>query len=52
MRAEWAFRMFDYDGDGLLGVADIRRVVDAVTGTDTTALPDQMRQKVVKNVLK
>merc|ERR1712226_764368 len=51
VRAEWAFRMFDYDGDGLLGAGDIRRVVDAVTGTDTEALPEQMRQKVVKNVL-
>jgi Ca2+-binding EF-hand superfamily protein len=67
VRAEWAFKVFDYDGDSLLSGGDIRSVgggreatvprmvVDAITGSEPTALTalsEEMRQKVVKNVLK
>ena len=51
VRAEWAFKIFDSDGDQLLGENDIRschqdytikmvacrRVVDAITGTEEAA---------------
>merc|ERR1712215_315613 len=30
VKAEWAFKVFDYDGDNLLGKEDIWRVVDAI----------------------
>ena len=50
-RAMWAFRTFDYDGDGMLGRKDVRRVVDAVTGTDMAALSSELREKVVSHVL-
>jgi len=55
VRAEWAFKIFDSDGDQLLGENDIRRVVDAITGTEEAAyksLGEKERQTVVRNVLK
>jgi len=55
VRAEWAFKIFDSDGDQLLGENDIRNVVDAITGTDETAfksLGEKERQTVVRNVLR
>merc|ERR1712037_634297 len=55
VRAEWAFKIFDSDGDQLLGENDIRRVVDAITGTEEAAyksLGEKDRQTVVRNVLK
>ena len=33
MKAEWAFKVFDYDGDNLLGKEDIWKVVDAITNS-------------------
>ena len=66
VRAEWAFKIFDSDGDQLLGENDIRSfhqhydsmrrsVVDAITGTDETAfksLDETDRKTVVRNVLR
>jgi calcium and integrin-binding protein 1 len=52
VRAEWAFKVFDCDGDSLLGRQDIRQVVDAVTGPDMRAFGEQQREDVVSNVLK
>ena len=31
VKAEWAFRVFDFDGDNLLGKEDITNVVKAIT---------------------
>jgi Ca2+-binding EF-hand superfamily protein len=33
VKAEWAFKVFDYDGDNLLGKNDIWKVVDAITNS-------------------
>merc|ERR1712123_81560 len=33
VKAEWAFKVFDYDGDNLLGKEDIWKVVDAITNS-------------------
>ena len=33
VKAEWAFKVFDYDGDNLLGKDDIWKVVDAITNS-------------------
>merc|ERR1719391_10970 len=55
VRAGWAFKIFDSDGDQLLGENDIRSVVDAITGTDETAfksLDETDRKTVVRNVLR
>merc|ERR1712179_168134 len=51
VKAEWAFRMFDYDGDRMLGKDDIRQVLDAVTGSDIDNLEEEKRESVVRNVL-
>jgi len=50
-RAQWAFKIFDSDNDGLLNTADIRKVVDAITGTDLTAFGEKLREDVVFRVL-
>merc|ERR1712080_284016 len=53
VRAEWAFRVFDCDGDRLLGREDIRMVVDAITGPAAgSLLGEDERDIVVKQVLK
>ena len=31
MKAEWAFHVYDYDGDNMLGRSDIAQVVDTLT---------------------
>jgi len=50
-RAQWAFKVFDYDNDGLLTGADIRKVVDAITGNDLAAFGEKLRENVVFQVL-
>lgn len=34
MKADWAFKMFDFDGNGKLDANDIRYVVKALTEDD------------------
>ena len=33
MKAEWAFKVFDFDGDNLLGKNDIWKVLNAITNS-------------------
>ena len=33
VKAEWAFRVFDFDGDNLLGKSDVTNVVKSITTT-------------------
>ena len=58
VKAEWAFKVFDYDEDNLLGHSDIRRVVEAITnsgegaGAENIARLDKNQvASVVENVL-
>merc|ERR1712183_438641 len=50
VKAEWAFKMFDMDGDGLLGRADIGETVRLLTGPDSALSPTEL-DSVVENVL-
>jgi len=52
VKAEWAFRIFDYDDDGMLDGGDIRQVLDAITGPDVNNLDEEKRESVVEKVLK
>ena len=57
MKAEWAFKVFDYDGDSKIRQNDIRKVLDAITGEMGGQEKDVRLEKeevdsVVKNVLK
>ena len=57
MKADWAFKVFDYDEDNQLGKNDIRKVLDAITGEMVGREKDVRLEKeevdsVVKNVLK
>merc|ERR1711936_1407143 len=60
VKAEWAFKVFDYDGDNLLGKEDIRKVVQAITNSGEDFEQENMKEvrlnvgevdKVVENVL-
>merc|ERR1711874_152694 len=57
VKAEWAFKMFDFDGDGKLNKDDIYKTVSALTGsTDIEGREAQDRlerekREVVRNVL-
>ena len=50
MKAEWAFKVFDFDGDGKLNKDDIYRTVSALTDLDHTESPETLdrleREKV------
>ena len=51
MKADWAFKMFDYDGNGKLDANDIRYVVKALTDTvdDVAALEEEDEEDVEGN---
>ena len=58
VKAEWAFKVFDYDGDNLLGKNDIRKVVDSITNSGEgvgeekeVRLDNKEVNSVVENVL-
>ncbi|XP_052757901.1 calcium and integrin-binding protein 1-like [Galleria mellonella] len=50
VKAEHAFRIFDFDGDDMIGVSDLSEVIDRLCGTDQK-LSDTERQQLVQNVL-
>ncbi|KAK6618888.1 hypothetical protein RUM44_003269 [Polyplax serrata] len=49
VKAEHAFRIFDFDGDDMLGVPDLRKVIDRLTGSQ--CLSEQEIQMVIQNLL-
>ncbi|XP_039279907.1 calcium and integrin-binding protein 1 [Nilaparvata lugens] len=49
VKAEHAFRIFDFDGDDMLGVQDLRQVVDLLTKPQR--LSDQDMQHLLQNIL-
>ncbi|XP_069674137.1 calcium and integrin-binding protein 1-like isoform X3 [Periplaneta americana] len=49
VKAEHAFRIFDFDGDDMLGVTDLRQVVDRLTGQQR--LSEQDMQHLIQNIL-
>ena len=58
MKAEWAFRVFDFDGDNRLSKEDIHQVVDAITNSgemagveSNTRLDNEEIKNIVKNVM-
>ena len=50
MKAEWAFKVYDYDCDNQLGPEDIKKTVQAMTNVSGKTLTDVEISKVVKNV--
>merc|ERR1711942_16446 len=58
VKAEWAFKVFDYDEDNLLGHSDVRKVVEAITNSGEGAGAENIARldkdqvaSVVENVL-
>lgn len=49
VKAEHAFRIFDFDGDDMLGVTDLRQVVDRLTGQQRVS--EQDMQHLIQNIL-
>ncbi|XP_049816033.1 calcium and integrin-binding protein 1-like isoform X1 [Schistocerca nitens] len=49
VKAEHAFRIFDFDGDDMLGVSDLRKVVERLTGPQR--LSEQDMQHLIQNIL-
>jgi len=60
VKAEWAFKMFDFDGDGKLSNKDIEEILEVITFDKNKQYEDDKDakrpeidlQKVVENVLK
>merc|ERR1711915_627191 len=58
VKAEWAFRVFDFDGDNRLSKEDTHQVVDAITNSgemagveSNTRLDNEEIKNIVKNVM-
>uniref|UniRef100_A0A1B6KWN8 EF-hand domain-containing protein n=1 Tax=Graphocephala atropunctata TaxID=36148 RepID=A0A1B6KWN8_9HEMI len=49
VKAEHAFRIFDFDGDDMLGVSDLRHVIDRLTGPQRLSETDT--QLLIQNIL-
>ncbi|KAG8325037.1 Calcium and integrin-binding protein 1 [Homalodisca vitripennis] len=49
VKAEHAFRIFDFDGDDMLGVSDLRHVIDRLTGPQRLSESDT--QLLIQNIL-
>ncbi|CAH0771537.1 unnamed protein product [Bemisia tabaci] len=49
VKAEHAFRIFDFDGDDMLGLSDLRQVIDRITGPQH--LSEQELQHFIQNIL-
>jgi len=49
VKAEHAFRIFDFDGDDMLGVSDLRHVIDRLTGPQRLSEVDV--QLLIQNIL-
>lgn len=50
VKAEHAFRIYDFDGDDMLGVNDLRQLIDRLTGSEQT-LNEQDIQLLIQNIL-
>ncbi|CAB3248157.1 unnamed protein product [Arctia plantaginis] len=50
VKAEHAFRIFDFDGDDMIGVSDLREVIERLCGPELK-LSDSEIQQLVQNVL-
>ena len=48
MKADWAFKMFDFDGNGKLDANDIRYVVKSLT-EDDNAIQEEDEEDVEGN---
>lgn len=49
LKAEYAFRIFDFDGDDMLGVSDLKQVIERLTGPNS--LDDSDIKQLIQNVL-
>ncbi|XP_044743910.1 calcium and integrin-binding protein 1-like [Chrysoperla carnea] len=49
VKAEHAFRLFDFDGDDMLGVSDLRQVIDRLTGDQI--LSESEKTHLIQNIL-
>uniref|UniRef100_A0A8D8YQY5 Calcium and integrin-binding protein 1 n=1 Tax=Cacopsylla melanoneura TaxID=428564 RepID=A0A8D8YQY5_9HEMI len=49
VKAEHAFRIFDFDGDDMLGVTDLKQIIDRLTGSHH--LSDNDVQHLIQNIL-
>ncbi|KAL7293368.1 hypothetical protein TKK_0013136 [Trichogramma kaykai] len=51
VKAEHAFRIFDFDGDDMLGTADLRQVITALTKTREHSLTEEEIKQLIQYVL-
>ncbi|KAK9744235.1 EF-hand domain pair [Popillia japonica] len=49
VKAEHAFRIFDFDGDDMLGTADLKQVIDKLLGNNK--LTEREMQHLIQNIL-
>ncbi|XKL67109.1 hypothetical protein PGB90_010529 [Kerria lacca] len=50
VKAEHAFRIYDFDGDDMIGVDDLRQVIDRLIGNEQN-LSEQDMQHLIQNIL-
>lgn len=50
VKAEHAFRIYDFDGDDMLGIGDLKQVISRLIGVDNSITDSDMKQ-LVQNIL-
>lgn len=50
VKAEHAFRIYDFDGDDMLGIGDLKQVISRLIGVDNSVADSDMKQ-LVQNIL-
>jgi len=50
VKAEHAFRIFDFDGDDMLGLSDLKQVIERLIG-DQNRLPESDMKFLIQNIL-
>lgn len=50
VKAEHAFRIYDFDGDDMLGIGDLKQVISRLIGVDNSLADSDLKQ-LVQNIL-
>ncbi|XP_055376965.1 calcium and integrin-binding protein 1-like [Condylostylus longicornis] len=50
VKAEHAFRIYDFDGDDMLGVSDLKQVIERLVGPDNCLKENDIKQ-LIQNIL-
>ncbi|XP_035211844.1 calcium and integrin-binding protein 1-like [Stegodyphus dumicola] len=52
LKAEYAFKIYDFDGDDLISKDDLEELLTRLLGTESYDVPERDIQEVLKTVLK